>query len=89
MSPLLQVTADGVIDIPNIFQADSTILSNTRTFCILPIPAHTVSATYKLAISFDGENFSEETLVYVYDSSCIDCTLGQPCTMKVMFYEIM
>ena len=85
---MLQVTSEGTNDLGNTMLTDSTILSNRKTFCDLPENPGKVSAIYQLAISFDGENFSEEQLVYVYDSLCIECTVGGTCSLKVNMYII-
>ena len=80
---MFQVTSEGTTDLGNTIVTDSTILSNSKTFCALPGESGKVSATYQLAISFDGETFSEEELVYVYNSLCTECAVGGTCSLKV------
>ena len=68
---------------------ESAIISNTKVICNLPTIAKKVFTTYHLALSFDGEMYSEETMVSVFDSVCIDCTVDGVCMIKVGFTEIL
>ncbi|XP_078571537.1 von Willebrand factor D and EGF domain-containing protein-like [Branchiostoma floridae x Branchiostoma japonicum] len=72
---------------------DATIRSFKEVSCLLPqspvlqgTPNEregTVVYGYRISVSNDGENYSDELLFTIYDSVCQSCTSGPQCSWKL------
>jgi len=62
------------------------MLSEGELECPLPSSPDTSSRavnTWNISVSNDGETFSNELQLTVYDSKCMDCQCGGQCQPKV------
>ena len=66
---------------------DAEVLSPTSVKCPLPPSPRTTPRsavdTWNISVSNDGETFSNQLQLTVYDSKCLDCQCGEPCQLKV------
>ena len=64
--------------------ASATEVQCDMPFSIVEYEIHWTSITWLVSVSNNNVTFSEQTLVFVFDSKCLVCTdQGSPCQQKV------